>query len=107
MGIRVTLVHYCLPLFLLVSEYSLLLCSKSEYSRSKIMGTITVRKRKDGSTGYTAQIRIVQKGVTVYQESQTFDRKATLRPGSSVSKLKWPSPGPLRKPTGPVSRSRR
>ncbi|WP_426247326.1 site-specific integrase [Pseudomonas sp. TWR3-1-1] len=43
------------------------------------MGTITVRKRRDGSTGYTAQIRIMQKGVTVYQESQTFDRKATAQ----------------------------
>ena len=41
------------------------------------MGTITVRKRRDGSTGYTAQIRIMQKGVTVYQESQTFDRNAS------------------------------
>ena len=41
------------------------------------MGTITVRKRKDGSTSYTAQIRIMQKGVAVYQESQTFDRNAS------------------------------
>ena len=43
------------------------------------MGTVTVRKRRDGSTGYTAQIRIMQKGVTVYQESQTFDRNATAQ----------------------------
>ena len=43
------------------------------------MGTITVRKPKDGSTGYTAQIRIMQKGVTVYQESQMFYRKATAQ----------------------------
>ncbi|NBG92284.1 integrase [Pseudomonas sp. 9.1(2019)] len=43
------------------------------------MGTVTVRKRKDGSTGYTAQIRIMQKGVTVYKESQTFYRKATAQ----------------------------
>ena len=41
------------------------------------MGTITVRKRKDGSTSYTAQIRIMQKGVAVYQEGQTFDRNAS------------------------------
>ena len=41
------------------------------------MGIITVRKPKDGSTGYTAQIRIMQKGVKVYQESQTFDRNTT------------------------------
>jgi hypothetical protein len=43
------------------------------------MGTITQRKRKDGSTAHTAQIRIMKKGETVYQESQTFDRKATAQ----------------------------
>ena len=39
------------------------------------MGTITSRKRKDNSIAYTAQIRINRDGKTVYQESQTFDRK--------------------------------
>lgn len=43
------------------------------------MGTITTRKRKNGSVGYTAQIRIMQRGVTVYQESQTFDRKQSAQ----------------------------
>ena len=43
------------------------------------MGTITTRKRKDGSARYTAQIRIMQQGVTVYQESQTFDRRSTAQ----------------------------
>jgi len=41
------------------------------------MGSITVRKRKDGTRRYTAQIRIMKNGVAAYQESQTFDRKAT------------------------------
>ena len=39
------------------------------------MGSITVRKRKDGSVAYNAQVRINRDGRTVYQESQTFDRK--------------------------------
>lgn len=39
------------------------------------MGSITTRKRKNGSSSHTAQIRIMRGGVTVYQESQTFDRK--------------------------------
>ncbi|MBV1813447.1 tyrosine-type recombinase/integrase [Pseudomonas viridiflava] len=39
------------------------------------MGTITTRKRKDNSVSYTAQIRINRDGRTVYQESQTFNRK--------------------------------
>lgn len=43
------------------------------------MGSIYIRKRKDGSTVYSAQIRITQQGKTVYQESQTFDRKATAQ----------------------------
>lgn len=43
------------------------------------MGTITTRKRKDGFAAYTAQIRITQKGVAVYQESKTFERKATAQ----------------------------
>lgn len=95
--IRVTLIHYCLPLFLLVFECSLLQCSKSEYSCSKIMGTITVRKRRDGSTGYTAQIRIMQKGVTVYQESQTFDRKATAQAWIKRVETEMSVPGAIEK----------
>ncbi|HYQ38631.1 MAG TPA: integrase [Pseudomonas sp.] len=39
------------------------------------MGTITSRRRKDCTTGYTAKVRIMRDGVRVYQESQTFDRK--------------------------------
>lgn len=40
------------------------------------MGTIVPRKRQDGSTGYTAQIRIKRKGVVVHSEAQTFERRA-------------------------------
>ncbi len=39
------------------------------------MGTIINRRRKDGSVGYTAQIRIKRDGKTVHNESETFDRK--------------------------------
>lgn len=39
------------------------------------MGTITTRKRKDGTVGYTAQVRIMREGVKVHSEAQTFDRK--------------------------------
>ncbi|TWR85071.1 site-specific integrase [Pseudomonas saxonica] len=61
------------------------------------MGTITVRKRKDGSTGYTAQIRIMQKGVTVYQESQTFDRKATAQTWIKRVETEMSVPGAIEK----------
>ncbi|MFP3405662.1 hypothetical protein D3C76_1195020 [compost metagenome] len=39
------------------------------------MGAITQRKRKDGSSGFTAQIQIMKEVAAVYQETQTFDRK--------------------------------
>lgn len=39
------------------------------------MGTITSRKRKDGTIGYTAQIRI-KRGNHRHTESETFDRKS-------------------------------
>lgn len=40
------------------------------------MGTITPRKRSDGTTGYTAQIRMKNKGVIVHTEAQTFSKRA-------------------------------
>jgi integrase len=38
------------------------------------MATIVPRKRKDGSTGYLAQI-IIKRGKVAHRESQTFDRR--------------------------------
>lgn len=40
------------------------------------MGTITQRKRGDGSAAYTAQIRIKSNGIVAHSEAQTFDRRA-------------------------------
>lgn len=39
------------------------------------MGTIVARKRKDGSTGYTAQILRKKSGKILHREAQTFDRR--------------------------------
>ncbi|WP_374575991.1 tyrosine-type recombinase/integrase [Phenylobacterium sp.] len=39
------------------------------------MGTIVARKRKDGSTGYNAQLVIKRGGVIVHRETRTFDRR--------------------------------
>jgi len=41
------------------------------------MGTITQRKNKNGEIKYTAQIRLRRGGKIVYQETKSFDRKAT------------------------------
>jgi hypothetical protein len=40
------------------------------------MGTISARKREDGSTAYTAQIRLKEQGVIVHTDAQTFTKKA-------------------------------
>lgn len=39
------------------------------------MGTIVARKRKDGTTGFTAQIVIKKDGKAVHREARTFDRR--------------------------------
>ncbi|KQQ62922.1 integrase [Pseudomonas sp. Leaf129] len=61
------------------------------------MGSISVRKRKDGSTAYHAQVRIMQKGVTVYQETQTFDRKATAQAWMKKIETEMAQPGAIEK----------
>jgi integrase len=96
-GFSVSLICYCFRLFLLVSVCALLQCSKSIQSCSKIMGSITIRKRKDGSARYTAQIRIMQQGETVYQESQTFDRKATAQAWIKRRETELAEPGAIAK----------
>lgn len=40
------------------------------------MGTITQRKRTDGTSTYTSQIRLKKNGIVIYSESQTFTRKS-------------------------------
>ncbi|WP_070096206.1 tyrosine-type recombinase/integrase [Pseudomonas sp. NBRC 111139] len=61
------------------------------------MGTITQRKRKDGSSGFTAQIRIMIEGKAVYQESQTFDRKATAQAWIRRREAELYEPGAIEK----------
>ncbi|WP_305805950.1 site-specific integrase [Stenotrophomonas sp. YIM B06876] len=43
------------------------------------MGTITSRRRADGSTGYTAQIRLKRDGKIVHSEAETFSTKALAK----------------------------
>ena len=59
------------------------------------MGTITSRKRKDNSTAYTAQIRINRDGKTVYQESQTFDRKQVAQAWIKRRETELAEPGAI------------
>ncbi|GAB3384124.1 tyrosine-type recombinase/integrase [Azotobacter armeniacus] len=59
------------------------------------MGTITARPRKGGGTGYTAQIRIKREGKVVYQENQTFDRKAAAQAWIKRRETELAVPGAL------------
>ncbi|MFN4155223.1 MAG: hypothetical protein ACK4HF_11255 [Paracoccaceae bacterium] len=43
------------------------------------MGTITARKRQDGSMAFRALIHLEQNGRTVHKESTTFDRRPTAK----------------------------
>jgi len=61
------------------------------------MGTITPRKRSDGTTGYTAQIRIKRGGKVVHNESETFDREQAARIWMAKREEALGSPGGLEK----------
>lgn len=59
------------------------------------MGTITSRRRKDGTTAYLAQIRIMRDGERVYQEAKTFDRKQTAQAWLKRRETELAEPGAL------------
>lgn len=59
------------------------------------MGTITTRKRKDKTTGFTAQIRINRVGLPVYQETQTFDRKQVAQAWIKKREAELTAPGAI------------
>lgn len=59
------------------------------------MGTITERKRKDGSKGYTVQIRIKRDGAIVHTEAQTFDRKPAAVAWMKKREAQLAEPGAL------------
>jgi integrase len=66
------------------------------------MGTIVQRKRKDGSTGYTAQILVKRRGAIVHREAQTFDRKQAAKAWLSRRETELREPGALEKPDDPL-----
>jgi integrase len=59
------------------------------------MGTIIPRPRKDGTTGYTAQIVIKRKGNIVRREAKTFDRKQAAKAWLSRRETELAQPGAL------------
>ena len=65
------------------------------------MGTILSRKRKDGTTGHTALIRIKKDGKLIYKETETFDRKPAAEAWLKKRETKLAVPGALTKPEDP------
>jgi integrase len=65
------------------------------------MGSIVSRKRKDGTVGHTAQIRIKHVGKVVFTESQTFDRKPAAQAWLKKRETELAQPGALTQPKDP------
>ena len=65
------------------------------------MGIVS-RKRKDGTTGHTAQIRIKADGKLIFSESETFDRKPAAQAWLKKRQTELAVPGALTKPKDPL-----
>lgn len=66
------------------------------------MGTIISRKRKDGTMGHTAVIRIKRAGKVIHTETVTFDRDQAARAWLKKRETELAVPGALDKPTDPT-----
>lgn len=66
------------------------------------MGTIVSRQRKDGSTGYTAQILIKRKGKILHREAQTFDQQRTAKAWIARRETELAAPNALDRPNDPT-----
>lgn len=66
------------------------------------MANILPRKRKDGTTGYTVNIRIKRDGKIVHRESETFDREAAAKAWAKRREAELALPGALHRPKDPL-----
>lgn len=64
------------------------------------MGTVVARKRKDGTVGYTARLRI-QRGGKTHVENKTFDRQALAYSWIKRREAELAEPGALDRPADP------
>lgn len=66
------------------------------------MGTILSRRRKDGTTGYTALIRIKKDGKVIHTESDTFERESAAKAWMKKREVELAKPGALEKKPDPT-----
>lgn len=71
------------------------------YHRKGTLGTITKRKRADGSVAHMARIRIKDGGVVVYSETDTFDRESAAKLWIKNRETELAKPGALEKLKAP------
>ena len=64
------------------------------------MGTIVTRKRKDGSTGYHAQVVIKRGGAILHRETRTFDRRQAASAWLDRRETELSEPGGLSRAKG-------
>lgn len=65
------------------------------------MGTITTRRRADGTLAYMARVRVKEDGEVVYKETQTFDREAAAKLWMKKREAELAEPGALDKLRAP------
>jgi integrase len=66
------------------------------------MGTILKRKRKDGTVGYTALIRLKRGGKPIFTQTETFDREQAANAWLKKRETELAQPGALDKPEDPT-----
>jgi len=65
------------------------------------MGTILTRKRKDGTTGFTAQIVKKSGGKVIWNETKTFDRRQAANAWLARREAELALPGAMERPEDP------
>lgn len=65
------------------------------------MGSILKRRRKDGTIGYTAIVRVKKAGVIIHSETDTFDREQAAKSWITKREAALALPGALDKPNDP------
>ena len=66
------------------------------------MGSILRRKRKGGTTGYTAIVRVKRGGKVVHSETETFDREQAANAWMKKRETELAKPGALEKSADPT-----
>lgn len=69
------------------------------------MGTIVARKRKDGTTGFTAQVLKKQGGRIVHREAKTFDRKQAATAWIKKRETELAEPGGVERARAPKGKT--